>query len=70
MYASPKIGDQKIRLGKAQNIESKLDNLRTFVEEVVPYQGWEVCQMIDLRFKDQIVCTRNNKMISLNNSIK
>ena len=67
---APKIGEQRIRLGKVEQIEEKLDNLRTFVEEVVPYKGWEVCQTIDLRFKDQIVCTRNNKMISLNNSIK
>lgn len=67
---APKVGGYKIRIGSIENIEEKIQNLQTFVKEVVPHQGWEICQALDLRFKDQIVCTKNKGMISINNSIK
>lgn len=67
---APKVGDYKIKLGSIDNIDEKLENLKTFVKEVVPNQGWQVCEALDLRFKDQIVCTKKNNMISINNSIR
>ncbi|MDX1685134.1 MAG: hypothetical protein R3275_07845 [Saprospiraceae bacterium] len=69
-YLAPKVGKYKIRLGTIENIDSKLDNLKTFVKEVIPHQGWELCEALDLRFRDQIVCTKRNNMISVNNSIR
>lgn len=67
---APKVGDYKIRLGTIDDIDEKLDKLKTFVKEVVPHQGWQYCEALDLRFKDQIVCTKKNGMISINNSIR
>lgn len=65
IYVAPKIGEQKILLGRARNIEEKLDKLRIFMKEGLAYEGWQVCETIDLRFSEQIVCKKLNSKYSL-----
>ena len=54
----PKLGKQKIILGKLDDIEDKLKRLKVFYEEAVPYEGWRKYKTINLKFKDQVVCKR------------
>ncbi|MDR3308912.1 MAG: cell division protein FtsQ/DivIB [Tannerella sp.] len=52
-------GGQRVLLGSLDNYATKLDNLRLFYEQVIPRTGWQKYSVINLRYKKQIVCTKN-----------
>jgi cell division protein FtsQ len=54
----PRIGDQTIILGSLEDFEKKLQKLRRFYEQVIPKMGWEKYRVINLKYKNQIVCTK------------
>lgn len=54
----PRVGNQVIHLGTAENIEGKLRNLAAFYDKVLPEVGWNKYSVINLEFKDQIVCKK------------
>ena len=54
----PRVGDQTIILGSLENFEKKLEKLRLFYEQVIPKMGWEKYSVINLKYKNQIVCTK------------
>jgi cell division protein FtsQ len=54
----PLIGDQKINLGSIRRLEDKLNRLKIFYEEAMPYTGWRKYRVIDLRFTGQIVAKK------------
>jgi cell division protein FtsQ len=54
----PRAGNQIIHLGSAENYEGKLRNLGAFYDKVLPEVGWNKYSVINLEFKDQIVCKR------------
>lgn len=54
----PRVGNQVIHLGTTENIEGKLRNLEAFYDKVLPEVGWNKYSVIDLEFKDQIVCKK------------
>ena len=54
----PRVGNQLVHLGTAENYEGKLRNLEAFYEKVLPEIGWNKYSLINLEFKDQIVCKR------------
>lgn len=54
----PRAGNQTIHLGTIQNYKGKLRNLEAFYERVLPEVGWNKYSLIDLEFKDQIVCKK------------
>jgi cell division protein FtsQ len=54
----PRTGSQVVHLGTAENLEGKLRNLAAFYEQVLPEVGWNKYSVINLEFKDQIVCKR------------
>jgi len=54
----PRAGNQIIHLGSAENYEGKLRNLEAFYDKVLPEVGWNKYSVINLEFKDQIVCKR------------
>jgi len=54
----PRVGNHIIHLGTAENYEGKLRNLQTFYEKVLPEVGWNKYSLINLEYKDQIVCKR------------
>lgn len=54
----PKIGRQKIFLGRLRDVEGKLRRLRIFYEEAAPYEGWRKYRSIDLRYDGQVVAKR------------
>ncbi len=52
----PRSGDHSIIFGHLENIEAKLDNARTFYEEVLPNVGWQKFKSINLEYDNQVVC--------------
>jgi cell division protein FtsQ len=54
----PRTGNHMIHLGTTENFEGKLRNLEAFYKKVLPVVGWNKYELINLEFKDQIVCRR------------
>ena len=54
----PKIGKQKIIIGRYKNIADKIEKLKYFYKEGLPYEGWHKYKTINLKYKDQIVCKK------------
>jgi cell division protein FtsQ len=54
----PRVGNHIIHLGSTENLDAKLRNLQAFYDEVMPETGWNKYSVIDLEYKDQIVCKR------------
>lgn len=56
----PKVGDQKIIFGRLANADDKLENLKIFYQEGIPFveKGWNAYRTIDVRFKGQVVCEK------------
>jgi cell division protein FtsQ len=54
----PRTGNQVVHLGSTDNYEGKLRNLEAFYDKVLPEVGWNKYSVINLEFKDQIVCKR------------
>ena len=54
----PRVGNQLVHLGSVENYDGKLRNLEAFYDKVLPEVGWNKYSLINLEFKDQIVCKR------------
>jgi len=54
----PRVGSQVILMGSLENYESKLNKLKLFYEDAMPAEGWNKYKMINLKFKNQIICTK------------
>ncbi len=52
----PKIGNHKIILGDANDLEIKFDKLFVFYKEGLSRVGWNKYATIDIRFDKQVVC--------------
>ena len=54
----PKLGDQVIHFGDAENCEEKFNNLLCFYKQVLTKLGWTHYSAIDVQFKGQVVGVR------------
>ncbi|MBK6996122.1 MAG: cell division protein FtsQ/DivIB [Lewinellaceae bacterium] len=54
----PLVGDQKIELGSARKLEDKLNRLKIFYQQGMPYEGWRKYETINLKYSGQVVCKR------------
>lgn len=54
----PLVGNQRILLGSLDDYPEKLEKLRLFYDQAIPKVGWEKYSMINLKYKNQIVCTK------------
>lgn len=54
----PRVGNHRIVLGSLDDFEGKLDKLKLFYEQAIPKVGWERYSIINLKYKNQIVCTK------------
>ena len=54
----PRLGNSVVHLGTIENFEGKLRNLETFYKKVMSEVGWNKYELINLEFKDQIVCRK------------
>lgn len=55
----PRVGNHLIHLGTFENYKGKLRNLAAFYDKVLPEVGWNRYSVINLEFRDQIVCKKN-----------
>jgi cell division protein FtsQ len=55
----PRVGNHRIILGSFDRFEEKLNHLKLFYEQAIPKMGWEKYSNINLKYKNQIVCTKN-----------
>jgi len=54
----PKVGNHKIVLGGVDNLENKFSRLMVFYKKGLPKTGWNEYSAINLKYKNQIVCTK------------
>ena len=54
----PRVGNHRIILGSFERFEEKLNHLKLFYEQAVPKMGWDKYSNINLKYKNQIVCTK------------
>ena len=54
----PRVGSHTIHMGTFENYKDKLRNLEAFYKKVLPEVGWDKYSVINLEFRDQIVCRR------------
>lgn len=57
----PKLGNQTIELGSVEDLDTKFSNLMTFYRKGMPRAGWNTYSRISLKFRDQVVCTKEMK---------
>jgi len=55
---TPAVGSHQIILGKIENYKENLDKLRLFYEKGISKTGWNKYSVINLKFKNQVVCTK------------
>lgn len=56
--AYPQVGNHNINFGPGNEIENKLDRLFIFYKKGLGEAGWNKYANINLKYKDQIVCTK------------
>lgn len=54
----PRVGDHTILLGTLDDCPAKLAKLLRFYRKAMPVEGWDKWNYIDLRFEDQVVCSK------------
>jgi cell division protein FtsQ len=54
----PKVGDYRILIGDSSDLDVKLRKLLIFYKKALSRVGWDKYSVINLKFKDQVVCTR------------
>jgi cell division protein FtsQ len=54
----PKAGPTSILLGNADMAENKLSRLKVFYRKGLPAAGWDTYSALNLKYKDQIICTK------------
>lgn len=54
----PLVGDQKIQLGSARKLDDKLNRLKIFYQQGMPYAGWRMYETINLKYSGQVVCRK------------
>jgi cell division protein FtsQ len=60
MELVPKIGSQAILFGNADDAKEKLENLKTFYQKVMNQMDWNIYKTINLKYKNQVVCSKYN----------
>lgn len=56
----PTIGDHSILLGNTDKMEQKFKKLHLFYTKGLNRTGWEHYSHINLKYKDQVICTKKN----------
>lgn len=58
----PRVGVQRVLLGDGSELQQRFEKLRIFYEKGIPKADWRRYARIDLRFADQIVCTKRTTL--------
>ncbi len=54
----PRVGAHQIIFGDATDFEEKFKKLRILYNEGLKYEGWNNYEMINLKYKNQVICTK------------
>ena len=54
----PRVGKHSIMLGKPDHLSGKFEKLKLFYKDGLSRVDWNRYKQIDLRYKDQVVCTK------------
>ncbi|MDR1199802.1 MAG: hypothetical protein LBK94_12465 [Prevotellaceae bacterium] len=54
----PQIGEHVIELGSLDNFRSKLNKLQKFYKYAMPAIGWDKYKIINIEYKNQIICKK------------
>ena len=57
----PQVGAHKIIFGDVSDIEGKFAKLKTFYSQGLNYTGWNLYDTINLKYKNQVICTKINQ---------
>ncbi len=52
------LGEQPVIFGNAENIEDKFEKLKLFYKHGISKTGWDKYEKINIKYRDQIVCTK------------
>jgi len=55
----PRLGPQSILIGDATGLDDKLERLHLFFTKGLPQAGWNAYGTVNLKFNNQIICTKN-----------
>lgn len=55
----PRVGNQRILLGTADSLETKLANLRAFYKQAIPLVGWDAYRVINIKYPNQVIGIKN-----------
>jgi cell division protein FtsQ len=55
----PRIGNHTVIIGDDRNIEGKMEKLFLFYKQSLTAKGWNNYKTINIKFKDQVVCSKN-----------
>jgi cell division protein FtsQ len=50
--------DLEINIGNLDYLEMKFDNLLAFYENIIKFKGWNYYTSVNLKYHDQIICTK------------
>ncbi|MDQ7947641.1 MAG: cell division protein FtsQ [Pedobacter sp.] len=58
----PRVGNQRIILGNADSLDTKMNNLLAFYKQAMPLVGWSAYKTINLKYINQIVCEKYDSL--------
>lgn len=58
LIAYPRVGDHKIMIGEAKDLENKFEKLKIFYRHGLGKIGWDRYSIINLKYQNQVVCTK------------
>ena len=58
----PRVGNQRIVLGNAKDIDIKMNNLLAFYKQAMPKVGWNAYRSINLKYVNQIVAEKRDSL--------
>ena len=54
----PRVGPHTIIMGNLNDYETKLAKLKLFYQRALPEEGWNKYKLINLKYRNQVVCTK------------
>lgn len=56
----PRVGDHAIIIGNTTNLDKKMNKLMVFYREGLARKGWEKYDVLNLKYDNQVVCTKSD----------
>ncbi|MES2417997.1 MAG: cell division protein FtsQ [Bacteroidota bacterium] len=56
----PRVGNQRIVLGNADSLATKMNNLLAFYKQAMPLMGWDAYRTINIKYVNQVIAEKNN----------